>query len=318
MFAYFEIGSVKMGFSLFKSGDELYSAGLDAITRKNWREAEDKFGDAVRKGSSKSAMAELMLALLRLRRDRGNVSNYRAVAAALGKYGESSFRFGLTDVDAAALASECELSVQEIEADSIDDREYERKGQALIAAAGAFASQIGDRPMLLREMFEGESGYTGTRESNILQALAYETLGKGVVYSNPKQAAEYMQMAATFRKMLGEDGDADMRLSRQYSLSAKCWLCGRTMSGEGVHFIAVSSDITPIFKQGIDKEVVRPASPQFSSIYMCKPCFTAISNRSDEISRGYYDRTMAEMTAMEARLMAEIRSVRASIAMANR
>ena len=51
---------------------------------------------------------------------------------------------------------------------------------------------------------------------------------------------------------------------------------------------------------------------------MCKPCFTAISNRSDEISRGYYDRTMAEMTAMEARLMAEIRSVRASIAMASR
>ena len=62
-------------------------------------------------------------------------------------------------------------------------------------------------------------------------------------------------------------------------------------------------------------ELVKPFSDDVRSIYVCVPCYTAISNRSDDISRVYYERAMAEVHAIEARLEAEIASVRFSASM---
>jgi hypothetical protein len=48
------------------------------------------------------------------------------------------------------------------------------------------------------------------------------------------------------------------------------------------------------------------------------PCYSAISNRADDISRGYYNQAVSEMRAMEARLQAEIAAVRSEMLMRSR
>ena len=54
----------------------------------------------------------------------------------------------------------------------------------------------------------------------------------------------------------------------------------------------------------------------YDHIYVCRACYTAISNRSDEIANEYYQQSMREMMAMEARLQAEIAALQSQIAFA--
>lgn len=68
---------------------------------------------------------------------------------------------------------------------------------------------------------------------------------------------------------------------RNFAVSAKCWICGKNVAGKGVHFMAVPSTISPMFREKENKEAIRSSDPDFGSLYMCMPCFTAISNRAD-------------------------------------
>jgi len=235
----------------------------------------------------------------------------------MAKTNIATFKFGLTDVDSAKLKTECDLAVEEITASNSKDG-YMARGKALIGVAQKYQSLIGDDPLKLDEMFKGNTASTGTRESLILQAMAYETMGKGAVLEDPKQGAEFMQMAYNFRRQLGDSGDEDLNLMKAYSRSAKCWICGRPMSGEGVHFIAAPSNVTPMFKKGSENDIIRSYTDDCRSIYICLPCYTAISNRADAISRNYYNQAMTEMRAMEVRLEAEIAEVRSSVALVRR
>jgi hypothetical protein len=62
-----------------------------------------------------------------------------------------------------------------------------------------------------------------------------------------------------------------------------------------------------------DDDILKSAPADYNSVYVCKPCYSSISRRSDEIARHYHDIAMREMRAMEARLQAEIRSMSASM-----
>ena len=307
-----------MGFKLFKSGDQLYDEGIDLINRKEYGNAKGKFNDALSKDTSKAAMARMYIALIDLNNNRGNVSSYEAFINALDACGQSQFKFGLTEIDAEAIKTECTPGIEEIRASSMVDYDYMAKGQAMIDLAAKYASMIGDAPLKLDEIAKGNTQATGTRESLILQAMAYECMGTGVVMKDPKQGSEYMQLAYNFRRQIGDSGDRDLELMKCYAKSGKCWLCGRPANGEGVHFMAVRSNISQMFRDRERDNLIKTADSGFGSIYVCMPCYSAISNRADDISRGYYNQAVSEMRAMEARLQAEIAAVRSEMLIRSR
>lgn len=294
----------------FKGGEQLYNEAIDLVGRKNYKDAKRKFLDAVEKGYSNGGLANVYAALITVGENRSAVGSYSALLKNLDGISADSFKFGLTEVITNDLRTEVQLDIEEINASSMGDSDYKAKGNAFIECAGKFAALIGDKSLILDEIFKGNTMATGSREALILQANGYSILGKGAVNTDPKLAAEYMQMAYNFRKQLGDSGEEELELSKDYARSAKCWICGRPANGEGIHFMPMRSTIKPVFVGMTTADVVKPISDDGQSIYVCTPCYTAISNKSDEISRYYYDSAMAEIRAMEARLQAEITALR--------
>jgi len=302
---------------LFKNGDELYDQAIDLIGRKNFPEAISKFQKALEKGCAKEAHARFCMALMYMDGRFGDPSSYKHLGDILQKLPAGPVAFGVTSADRDLMIAQTELAVQEIAAQNMSDSDFMAKGQALLEAAAGFAGRIGQENLPIQDLLKGTST-SGNREALVLQAMAYEVMGKGAVYADPKQGSEYLQMAYNFRKQLGDSGDEDLRLMRQFATTGHCWLCGRQVAGEGVHFMAVRSDISDMFRKKEDGEAIKATSSNYGSIFMCMPCYTAVSNRADEISVRYYNDAIAQMRAMEARLQAEISSLRVSMSFANR
>ncbi len=297
----------------FKGGEQLFNEAIDLVGRKNYKDAKRKFLDAIEKGYSNDGLANVYASLITVGESRSNIGSYKALLNDLNNISVGTFKFGLTDVVVEDLRTECQLDIDEITANNMNDSDYKAKGNAFIECAGKFSSMIGDKSLILDEIFKGNTMATGTREGLILQAEGYAILGKGAVNADPKLAAEYMQMAYNFRKQLGDSGSEELELSKDYARSATCWICGRPANAQGIHFMAMKSTIEPVFANMTTNDVVKPLSDDMQSIYVCTPCYTAISNKSDEISRHYYDSAMAEMRAMEARIDAELAALRFSV-----
>ncbi len=296
-----------MGF--FKNGDEIFQQGEDLIGRKDFGGARAKFEKALDKGCANEDKARFYIAMIYLNEALGDPGRYNRLREALEKLPPGGVTFGVTTADRDLLIAQCELAVDEIGASHMSDGGWQEKGQELIRVSAEFASRIGDSNLPIQEMLKGIS-ITGTRESLILQAQAYEVMGKGAVYANPKQGSEYLQMAYNFRRQVGDSGEEDYRLMKQFSITARCWLCGKQVAGQGVHFMAVRSEISDMFRGKEESEAIRSTDENFNTLYMCMPCYTAISNISDEISRKYYEAAIAEIRATEARIMAEIAALR--------
>jgi len=300
---------------LFKNGEQLYTEGLDMIGRRDFSGAKKKFTDATQKGYTNDGLAQVYIGILDVGANRSSLGCYKTLRNALGDLKINSFKFGLTDIDVADLIAETELDIKEIEANNLPDSLYKEKSAALIACAEEFMARIGEKNLKFDEIFKGTTAATGNREALILQAEGYYVLGEGSVSEDPKMASEYMQMSYNFRRQLGDSGDQELKLAQDYARSARCWICGRPANGEGIHFQPMRSTIAPVFAKETEGDIVKPISEDVRSIYVCVPCYTAISNRSDDISRVYYERAMAEVHAIEARLEAEIASVRFSASM---
>lgn len=293
-----------MGF--FKNGDELYDQAVDNVNRKNFSDARSKFKKAIDKGCANEDCARFCIAMIDLESNMGSASAYNEVGRCAKALPSGGISFGVTTADRDLVVAQTEIAAEEIAATSINDSDWKTKGQALLDVSVKFAATFGDKNLPLQEMLKGV-GISGTKESLVLQAMAYEVMGRGAVYADPKQGSEYLQMAYNFRRQIGDSGDEILSLIKQFATSGKCWLCGRQVSGQGVHFMAVRSTISDMFRSKEGSEPLRSSDESFGTIFMCMPCYSAISNRSDEIVRPYYERTqdqinllMARVTALEA------------------
>ena len=196
-----------------------------------------------------------------------------------------------------------------------NDANKNTAAQQLQDLAIRYQSEIGDRNLIVIEIFKNDTTVTGMTEFYNLMAVSYEYMSDAVVWDNPSQAAEYQQIAMGYRQQNGQSGDANLAKIRSYSCTSKCWLCGRIATGEGIHFFSAPADVSPALDK--DDNGVAKSKPEGSTeIYICRACYSAGSNRSEEISVGYYNKAMAEMRAMEARLQAEIAALQTQISFA--
>ena len=298
--------------SLFKSGDQLFDEGIDLIKRKEYNKARSTFDKAIEKGSSKSALASLMISVIFILNNQSNANGYETLANDIDSANIPAFEFGLTNLECSKLSVECRLTAKKINllAAGGNATLREKKGNDLIKLAQEYQRELGRDSLQLNELIYGDSTKTGADEACGLMALGYENLASAEVLSDPKKAAEILQNAANYRKQIGDDNSHDLELVRSYSKSAKCWICGRTTTGETIHFVSMSSEITPLMRTAQDS-LLKSAPENFESIYVCRPCYSAISRRSDAIANKYYQDAIRELRTTEARLMAEIAEVRA-------
>lgn len=298
---------------LFKSGDDLYTEGIDLIKRKEYKEARKVFQKAIDKEGGDDVLASVYIGMINLSDSLGEANDYRNLIPLLSNCNRDEFEFGLTTIVTSKFITECQLALESIRATNMGGDAI-IKGKEIIAVGQRYQAEIGTDNLKTVEMFRGDTTQTGIKEGMIHMAIGYETMAQGYVQSDPKKAAEMLQAAYNYRKQIGDSGENDLKLIREYSRSAQCWICGRSATGEGIHFMAMSSDISPLMRKEQD-ELLKSASENFESIYVCRPCYTAISRRADGIARGYHEQSMQEMRAMEARLRAEIAAVRSSVAM---
>ena len=304
-----------MGFKLFKNDDEHFEDAVDLIKRKEYEKAMA----ALRKSKSKdkdgnlTAKCDAMEAFINLYNKQDDPGAYINAANKLKAYTDGPLELGLSTFDPQKLAEECFLMSKTLNVRRMPESspaENKAKAEALLDCAKDYQTKIGNNNLTIREFFGG--GVTiGMKESITLMAEANERYSEAFAWDDPKKAAEYQQYAFNYRRQIGESGDKNMELIRKYSSSATCWICGRDASGEGIHFFAMSSDISPQLRE--NKGVLKTADEGFQNIYVCRACYTSISRRADAISKYYYDLTEDEMRSMEARLQAEIAALQAEI-----
>jgi len=304
-----------MVLSVFKSGDELFNQGVDLVKRKEYVKAKKNFERTIEKGGREAALARAYVDLIDACLDKNSAGRYTKLAATLERMNDS-FEFGLTEIEPVRLALECKLLAERIETGNMQAKnpaQLEEKGNKLLDIARRYQSMIGNDAITISEIV-GVPVNTGIKEALYIQAQGYENLASGAVMADPKRAAELLQNAYACYKQLGEGGQTTLNTINAYSRSVKCWICGRPSTGEGVHFLAMPSDISPFMRKS-DDDILKSAPADYNSIYVCRPCYTGISRRSDEIAKMYHERAMQEMRAMEARLQAQISSMTAMAAM---
>ena len=304
-----------MAFKLFKNDSEHLDDAIDLIKRKEYEKAMA----ALRKSKSKdkdgdiTAMCDAMEAFINLYNKQGDPGAYINAANKLRAYNGGSLEMGLTTFEPAKLADECLLMAKTINTrnmPSSNPQENKAKGDALMDCARDYQTKIGNNNLSIKEFFGG--GVTvGMRESITLMAEANECYAESCAWDDPKKAAEYQQFAYNYRRQIGESGDRNQEFIRKYSASATCWICGRDTCGEGMHFFAMSSDISPQLMKG--DGILKSADPEYKNIYVCRACYTSISRRADAISKYYYDEAVDDMRQMEARLQAEIAALQAEV-----
>ena len=305
-----------MAFKLFKNGDDLYSQGDDLIKRGEYAKARDILQKSIDKEGGVDDVAAVKVALIDLSSHLTNPAAYRNLESKLKAVSEKQLEFGLTSFERDALLTECDLTAQKLQImGGANDANKNTAAQQLQDLAIRYQSEIGDRNLIVIEIFKNDTTVTGMTEFYNLMAVSYEYMSDAVVWDNPSQAAEYQQIAMGYRQQNGQSGDANLAKIRSYSCTSKCWLCGRIATGEGIHFFSAPADVSPALDK--DDNGVAKSKPEGSTeIYICRACYSAVSNRSEEISVGYYNKAMAEMRAMEARLQAEIAALQTQISFA--
>lgn len=301
--------------AFFKSGDELVSQGNDLIKRREFEKARKSFQKAIDKKTKDKDLCEVMIALLSL--SGSNLSNaaaYSNVANVLKSKGDMEFEFGLNEVSAPKLAQEAEILAEEFTNVAIPRNadNFQTRGKKLIETAMKYQMTIGNDVLVIPETLGGVS-LTGNRRALKFFVEGNEDLAESVVFSDPRKAAEYQQIAMNYRIQMGESGDINRQKIESYSRSCTCWFCGRDVTGERVHFFPMSSDVGIMQYKEKDSSHLPAKSDSGDAIYACRACYSAISRRADSIANHYHRQAMSEIARVESSLRSEIASVRSQV-----
>lgn len=304
-----------MAFKLFKNGDELYEDSQELIRRGEFDKARDYLVKSIDKDGGTDDVAAVQVALIDLSSRLTSVQAYKNLLTALQNLRSSgTVQFGLDTIDAKELSTECSLTIRKMTLLSGGSENGMERGRMLIELAQDYQSQIGGRSLIVTSLFRKDTSITGDTEFYNLMAVAYEVMADATVYENPSQAAEYQQIAAGYRQQNGQSAEENLRKVREYSSTCTCWVCGRVATGEGINFFSAPADAPSSLEDKASAAAESREDPKH--IYICRACYTAISNRSDEIANAYYVKSVQEMRAMEARLQAQIAALQSQIAFA--
>ena len=300
-----------MAFGLFKDGEELFNAALEEINRKEYDKAAKTLEKALDKKTKNAEISRVYIAFIGVGKNLNTPSAYDTLKDALEKLNQDSFKFGLSTFETQKLIQECDSMARCIRARSMSDDQKSAKGNALMEAARTLMATVGNENLRINEYYSGNS-LSGIRMANALMAEANEILADDAYWTDPQKAAEYQQQAYNFRRQNGESGESNLAKMQQYSKACTCWICGRQVVGEGLHFYVMSADPSPQQIAGDRNELQRSISDH-NDIYVCRACYTSISRRADAIANDYHQKSLAEIRAASAALQTQIVALEARI-----
>ena len=302
--------------ALFKTAEQVLQSGHDAVLRGSFTEALQNYRNASarfsKQGNSQTALlANGYASIVAIAQSPSNSSLYYPAAQSVRSLGDVSLKLGLREVSSTALATEIELLALEIDnlnAVARTSAEYADKARKLRELASRFRIETADNVLVLPELFYKQS-VLGEAKALPLSAQAEEALAESLVMENPKAAAEHYQTARLLWMQAGRQDLGDFAASkvRSYGRAAKCWFCGREISGEGIHFMTMPSDLTALVMNTSKGSALPAFDPSQSQIYACKGCHSAVFKLADA-------RAMERMSELEIRINTQLSEIRKSIA----
>ena len=301
---------------LLKTAPEIFAQAHNLVQRGDFGGALARYGEAANKFSKlgdaqSAALANAYAATMAIHHGVNNPATYRAATQALQAVGDAPLKIGLREVDASHFASEATLLAEELEwlaFEPLGADQFRQKAQALQTLSMKFRTQIGDQVLILPELFR-HGTVRGTQKALPLAAYAEQALGEALVGTDPKAAAEHYQSARLWWVQAGNQGLAEAAAARVrgYGRSARCWFCGREVTGEGVHFLSIPSNLTELLTRGTGDGVLASANASQNTVYACRGCHGAIHSLADQIA-------VQRMQELEARVGAQLQALRQEIA----
>ncbi|MDD1743179.1 MAG: hypothetical protein LUO85_00975 [Methanomassiliicoccales archaeon] len=300
---------------LIKSAGDLVALGHDLVQRGNFVEANDRYSDAARKFAKQGDMmganiASSYAAVVAIGQQMSNPMAYRIASQSLMNIGGFMMKIGLREVPANQLATELDLTATELEVLSLspmNPQQFKDKAQALQTTAMQFRAKLTGQVLVIPELFS-KTAMTGDMKAPQLMALAEEALGESLILEDPKAAAEHYQSARLWWMQAGRQDFADaasMRV-RAYGRAAKCWFCGREVSGEGIHFVVMAAELTDVVKRTGEGSALPTFDPINNTIYACRGCYSAVFKLADDLA-------MKRTAELEVRIEKELAEIRTQI-----
>ena len=229
--------------------------------------------------------------------------------------GDNEIKVGIKTILASDLATECEISAQDVYLRNSDQpSDLCQRASKLESIGVAYQTRIGDKALFIPEFF-GNNTETGIQRAMKLFAESNECKAESVVLQDPKKAAEFYLNAINFRKQINDikSQQADQLKVDQYSKSACCWFCEREIEGEGVHFLRLEATITPLLRK-VKKDSSLPSMDEKENIiFACLGCYTAVRNVADDIALAYHNEAMARLRQVNEHLQAQINDLVSTI-----
>jgi len=143
--------------------------------------------------------------------------------------------------------------------------------------------------------------------SRYIKAEERETINPEESVSLYSEASGYL-IQSEDKEWIDKVNDKLSRLSK----TMKCYICGRSLQGEKVHFVYVKADITPYMKNIVSNESPSPIKEE-KAVVLCRGCYTAIYNLADDIARDYYEKAIEYVNKIYVELSARIEALEREI-----
>lgn len=306
--------------ALFKSPEQILQSGHDALLRGSFAEAYGNYKAASMKFSKQgnvvsSRLAEGYAAIVAIAQNSTSSNAFYSALQSVRSLGDVPLKLGLREISALVLATEIELLASEIDvlnARAVTPAEHTDKARRLRELATRFRTETTDTVLVLPELFFKQS-ILGESKALVLSAHSEEAMAESLVMDDPKAAAEHYQTARLLWMQAGRQDLGDVAASRvrSYGKAVRCWFCGREISGEGIHFLAMPSDLTELVKKTAKDSALPAFDPSQSQIYACKGCHSAIYKMAEA-------QAIEKMRELEMRINVQLEQIRQSIAETNR
>jgi hypothetical protein len=300
---------------ILKSANDIFSQGHDAIVRGDLKEAYERFTTAEKKFSKQgdamnARISSCYASIISIGLNQNDTNSYRLAAQSLRSLGDMPLKIGLHETPSSQLAEEIELLA--LEKDVLDkspstSQEYGEKAKRLQDLSLRFRSRVGSNILVIPELFFKQT-VSGDSKAISLAAMAEEALAESLVLDDPKAAAEHYQSARLWWMQAGRQDLAQTASSyvQLYGHAAKCWFCGREVSGETIHFVSMPSNLTDLIKKSAGDSALPSYDQSTSEVYACKGCYGAIYKQADALAT-------QRMEELEHRINVQLNEIRRQI-----
>jgi hypothetical protein len=275
--------------TLFKSADEEMGLGNDRVLRGEFPQAVDRYQEAAKKYAkmgnlSAATVANAYLALARLGVTGRSAAGLQAAANAVAPLGGMALKLGPREWPASSLAREAQLLAEEetLQGQTPQDPTAHAALAQRFQALSLAYRQMGNVVLVIPETF-WHTTESASLKAPYMAALSEEEMGESLVSTDPKRAAEHNQNARNWWMQAGKPDRAEGAEQRgaRYGRAVRCWFCGREVTGEGVQFVSLSSEMGAW--NSADRGSALPSvNLPANSVYVCKGCQSTVDKVADE------------------------------------